>query len=146
MAMMLADREQAVELIEAAIRLLFYDHVLDGPAALQRFLVIRPRMDGPNHFAIGAVVRVSAESQTLSRLISAGTSFLSREPAEAHLGVLDAEHVDVIIEWPHGLTTAYEDIATNRTLTVSRSMAISDCFAAPNSVGPGAHTGFLGTT
>ncbi len=34
----------------------------------------------------------------------------------------------------------------NRTLTVSRSMAIGDCFAAPNSVGPGAHTGFLGTT
>lgn len=90
---------------------------------------IRPRSVVPgssgqaNHYAVGAVVRVqSSDPQigTQSRLISAGTSLLGQEPAEAHFGMGRAvsRAENVIVEWPSGLTTVYSDLLLNRVVTV----------------------------
>lgn len=74
------------------------------------WIVIQPRMAGPNYFAIGAVVRVRVEraSDTLSmmRLLTAGISMAGQEPAEAHFGLgrgtLPTDRLVITIEWPNG--------------------------------------------
>ena len=100
-----------------AVRLL--DNQPDAARGAGHYLVVKPRMDGPNHRAIGAVVRLEAGGLNLMRLITAGTSFLGQEPAEAHFGLGAATTVDrLTVEWPGGTTTVLEDIAADRQLVV----------------------------
>ncbi len=83
------------------------------------FLVIKPRMDGPNHRAIGALVRVEVDDLRITRLITAGTSFMGQEPAEAHFGLGTATEVDeVVIEWPDGTESQLLDVPANQVVTV----------------------------
>ena len=83
------------------------------------YLVVRPRMPAPNTRAIGAFVRVEVGSLRLMRLITAGTSFMGQEPAEAFFGLNEATEVDsIIVEWPDGSQTTLRDIAANQVLTV----------------------------
>ncbi len=87
---------------------------------LGNHLVIKPRVDGPNHFAIGAIVRVVMGPITLTRLIGAGTSFLSQEPAEAFFGMGNASQAPrVIINWPNHTRTVMQQVAANQTITVT---------------------------
>ena len=94
-----------------------------GPeAGNNNFLVVKPRMNGLNHWAIGAVVRVRVGEVTLTRLITAGTSFLGQEPAEAHFGLGTATEVDqVVIEWPDGTESVFADIAANQVVILDNS-------------------------
>ncbi len=99
------------------------------PAA-RRYLVIRPRMVGPNHRAIGAVVRLTAGHQTMMRPIQAGTSIMGQEPAEAFFGMGDAAMADVLtIEWPDGSQTVLNNIPVNQVLTVWNRGEIDRRFA-----------------
>jgi len=89
-----------------------------GDAAGRNWLVVRPRTTGGNTHAIGAVVRASAGGMTMSRLITAGVSFQSQEPAEAHFGLGEAGSVDLLaIEWPDGSTRTIADVGADRILT-----------------------------
>lgn len=93
------------------------------PAHDNHFLVIKPRMRGPNHRAIGAVVRVTAGVRTLTRLITAGTSFLGQEPAEAFFGLGSAVAAErVVIEWPDGRTTEHRDVAADQVILVMQEI------------------------
>ena len=86
------------------------------------YLVVRPRMPAPNTRAIGAFVRVEVGSLRLMRLITAGTSFMGQEPAEAFFGLNEATEVDsIIVEWPDGSQTTLRDIAANQVLTVTQA-------------------------
>lgn len=71
-------------------------------AAPHHYLVIKPRLNGPNSHALAAVVRVHlANGVTLTRLITAGTSWMGQRPASAHFGIGAATRVERIeIEWP----------------------------------------------
>ncbi|MEO9475769.1 MAG: FG-GAP-like repeat-containing protein [Cyclobacteriaceae bacterium] len=81
------------------------------------YLVVKPRMNGANHFAIGAIVRVKTVEGIQSRLISAGTSFYGQEPAEAFFGLGDNTLVEsVTIQWPGGRTSVYESIESNQVI------------------------------
>ena len=74
------------------------------------WLVVRPRLTTRNAHSIGAVVRLidvdlgDGTPRTLSRLITAGVSFMTQEPAEAHFGLgasVDlSQPITVRIEWP----------------------------------------------
>lgn len=72
------------------------------------WIVIKPRMTGPNYFAIGAVVRARVERDTnplnMMRLLTAGISMAGQEPAEAHFGLgrgtLSTDRLVITIEWP----------------------------------------------
>jgi len=98
-----------------------------GRAASNGHLVIQPRMDGPNHFAIGAVVRVQANGLNMMRVITAGTSFYGQEPAEAFFGVGEAEIADVVtIEWPGGAVTTRFNVPTNQVLVITDSHPAAD--------------------
>ena len=79
------------------------DNALNGARGTSHYLVVRPRMPGTNHYAIGSVVRVTVGSTTMMRPIVAGISYLGQEPAEAFFGLGSATVVDrVLVQYPNG--------------------------------------------
>lgn len=104
------------------VRLL--ENSLNTSSNLNNYLVVKPRMNGTNHFSIGAVVKVLYNNgQTAMRLITAGTSFYGQEPAEAFFGLADNTTVDeVIIEWPDNTTTIVDNVAANQVITITNSV------------------------
>ncbi|MGB0716192.1 MAG: CRTAC1 family protein, partial [Phycisphaerae bacterium] len=85
-------------------------------------LTVKPRMKGNNHFAIGAVVRIETEELTTVRLIHAGTSFMSQEPAEAVFGLGKQTSVKRLqITWPDGSRSEYVDVPANQVLVVEHA-------------------------
>lgn len=87
------------------------------------WLAVRPRMDGPNHLAIGAIVRVRAGDLTMTRLVTAGTGFLGQEPAEAFFGLGDTPRAEeVTIEWPGGTTTTFSDLHADQLVTLRKPL------------------------
>ena len=87
----------------------------DNTSSTGGFFVIKPRMKGPNTFAIGAIVKIRTGSLSQMRLITAGTSFYGQEPAEAFFGVGDSRVVDeVSIEWPDGLRSRWFNLSANK--------------------------------
>ena len=94
------------------------------PVGDGNYLVVRPRSSGPNHFAVGALVRAHVDGRTMLRRISAGTSYMGQEPFEAFFGVGTASVVDwVTIDWPDGASTTLSDVAVNQELTVEMLFA-----------------------
>jgi hypothetical protein len=113
------DRDGDLDLVQNTIPqgVRFLDNQLSGGG---NWLVVKPRMEGPNHLAIGAVVRVSAGDQNLSRLITAGTSFFGQEPAEAHFGLGATTLVDsVTVEYPGGIVVSVSNVPANDVVTIS---------------------------
>lgn len=100
----------------SAIRLLEND--IDEMDPSSGYLVVKPRMSGPNHLAIGAVVRAQVGELTLSRPITAGVSFMGQEPAEAFFGLGDADTANVIVEFPDGSRTVVSGVAANQVIEV----------------------------
>lgn len=116
-----------VETVAIGSELRVHENVPFGRSANNGHLVIQPRMDGPNHFAIGAVVRVQANGLSMMRVITAGTSFYGQEPAEAFFGVGEAEVADLVtIEWPGGAVTTRYNVPTNQVLVITDSPAGAD--------------------
>lgn len=89
-------------------------------ANTNRFLTVIPRTTGAFPYPLGAVVTVEVGTQKQTRLISAGTSFMAQEPAEAFFGLGPASQVDTLtIIWPLGGRTILTNVATNQVLTVT---------------------------
>jgi hypothetical protein len=85
------------------------------------YLVVQPRMAGPNRQAIGAIVRARAGDRTMMRLITAGTSYLGQEPAEAFFGLGETAVVDeVTVEWPDGSVSRRTGVTADQVLTLRR--------------------------
>ncbi len=83
------------------------------------WLVVRPRMSGPNTHAIGALVRVEAGGREMIRPITCGTSYMGQEPAEAQFGLGGAAVVDrVTVEWPGGGVSEVLGVAPGQVLDV----------------------------
>ena len=83
-------------------------------------LVIKPRMDGPNCRAIGGTVHIVNDGHTQMRLISAGTSYLGQEPAEAFFGLNTSSQAETVtVNYPDGTSTTIHNIPANAALTVT---------------------------
>ena len=88
------------------------------------YLSVQPRSAGPNSHAIGAVVRARTGGKVQSRLITAGTSLLGQEPAEAFFGLGTAVEVDeLIVEWPDGVHSRFDVVTADRLLPIRRGAA-----------------------
>jgi hypothetical protein len=120
---------QGIDPNEIFVRLL-KNVPVDPNAATNNYLVIKPRMCGVNRRAIGATVQVTAGDLTMMRLISAGTSLLGQEPAEAFFGLGQNSMVqEVVVHWPAGGgSTTLNGVAANQVLTISKPLA-EDFFA-----------------
>lgn len=112
----------------SALRLL--ENQLEAqPGSNNGYLVVKPRMAGPNHRAIGAVVRAHVGDDLMMRLITAGTSFLSQEPAEAFFGLGTAPHVDRLeVRWPGGEESIITHVTPRQVLTVPDHTILFDGF------------------
>lgn len=81
-----------------------------GQPDCPRWLVVRPRMDGGNSHAIGALVQVEVQKTPgtlfMTRIITAGNSMAGQEPAEAFFGmgndVAASDPTTIRIIWPDG--------------------------------------------
>lgn len=129
------DRDGDLELIQTTkdgllpgpLRLL--DNRPDHRAATNHWLTVRPRMDGPDTRALGAVVRARTGALTQTRLITAGISFMGQEPAEAFFGLGEAPRVDrLVVEWPDGGATVLGGLAADRVVTVWSDILFADGF------------------
>jgi hypothetical protein len=121
------DRDGDLDLLSvcASGRLRLSRASLGGVAATRGYLVVRPRMSGPNHFAIGAVVRISVRGVEQIRLITAGTSMLGQEPAEAFFGLGSANAVDEVrVEWPDGRVTVERNVLINQVITIDDDVVV----------------------
>ncbi len=87
----------------------------DASGTSNNYIAIRPRMAGANHWSIGAIVTIEFQAMRSSRVITAGTSTDSQEPAEAHFGLGGAETIDrLIVDWPGGMQTVYVGLRANQ--------------------------------
>ena len=109
------DRDLAQVSVDG-VRLFENGHVASSERG---YLVIRPRMRGANPHAAGAVVTLLEGGRRTARVILAGSSIMSQEPAEAHFGLGDASLVDVHIRWPDGSSQVLRDVTPNQVLTVA---------------------------
>lgn len=83
------------------------------------YLVVKPRMSGNNHYAIGAVVTAYTGEIKHKRIIHAGTSFYGQEPAEAFIGLGSCNVVDSLeIRWPGGETSMFYGFGVNQIMTL----------------------------
>ena len=65
------------------------------------------------------MVRVRLGTRWQSRAITAGTSILGQEPAEAHFGLGSAAVADeVLVQWPGGGETRLFAVGADQVLTV----------------------------
>jgi hypothetical protein len=116
------ERDGDLDLMQACmdgpLRLLKAEGQDEGNASNGYFSVV-PRMDGPNHFAIGATVRAKAGGLNMMRAITAGISYMGQEPAEAHFGLGIEPVVQLVrITWPDGSESILTDVAPNQRLMV----------------------------
>lgn len=116
------DQDIALTVRNGPVRLLINQQ---GPiGAAYHWLVIRPRSPGANTRAIGAVVRATVAGVTSARLITAGTSFIGQEPAEAFFGLGVSLTADmVVIEWPDGSTRTLKNLDGDRLWSISSCLA-----------------------
>ena len=98
-------------------------------AVTNNYLVVKPRMDGANHWAIGAVVRAEVGTTSMARLITAGVSMAGQEPAEAFFGLGDETSVDRLrVEWPDGSLSETTDVTSNQILTIPAGLVFDNGF------------------
>jgi len=115
------DRDGDLDLLQSTmdekLRLLDNRPLPGSAAEGHHYLVVAPRMFGPNKRAIGAVVRVTANGRRMTRLVSAGTSCLGQEPAEAFFGLGQAGTADRLeIEYPDGRRLVLFDVPGDQRL------------------------------
>jgi len=68
-----------------------------------------------NRDAVGARVRVRTGASWQTRVVTAGSGYLSGSSLRQHFGLGNAAHVDeVVIDWPSGERTELRDLEVNR--------------------------------
>ncbi len=85
------------------------------------WLVVSPRQQGKNPFAVGSRVLVTEGSQTMARTICDGSSYAGSEPLEAHFGLgrnIVADKVTVI--WPDQTTQTMSSVKADQVIVVDR--------------------------
>ncbi len=91
------------------------------------YLRVRPRMREGNRFAVGAVVKIEVGSTVMTRPISAGTSLLCQEPAEAFFGLGPATVVDrITVEWPGGRFSTLTQVPANQTIVMTDGLIFNN--------------------
>lgn len=98
---------------------IIYENKLEETGSSNHFMVIKPRMPGGNHFAIGSEVTLRTSNWVSTRLITAGSSFYGQEPAEAFFGLGNREQsVEVSIRWPDQQVSIYRNIPPDKVITL----------------------------
>ena len=95
----------------------FYRNDYDGD---NHYLDIALSTSGLNSAAIGARVEITDGLTTQLREIKLGNNFASQSPAEAHFGLGTSLTVNVLVYWPDGNQSGYNDVAADQFLTITQ--------------------------
>jgi hypothetical protein len=88
-------------------------------------LMVQLRGAAANHQAIGARVRVTAESGTQMRDVKAGSSYLSQNDLRVHFGLGTASRADRIeVQWPSGRKETVLGVPANQIITIEEGRGI----------------------
>ena len=80
---------------------------------------------GSNRDAIGArIVATTADGRRLRREVQGGSGYLSMNPKEQHLGLGDAERVNVRVTWPSGGAQTFKGLAADRAYLLREGVGI----------------------
>ena len=117
------DRDGDLDLVQTCAggcTIMLLDNV-QAESSDNHYIVVKPRMDCPNYFAIGAEVKVVASGRTQVRVITAGTSYLGQEPAEAFFGLAGSATVsEISIKWPSGGgATTLNNVSADQVITIN---------------------------
>jgi len=86
----------------------------DGGNA-HHYIQLRLASNGPNHFAIGAGIRVSASGRTQLHEVRTGGSYLSQHDLTQTFGLGRSDRADeVTVHWPDGKVQQWRDLAADR--------------------------------
>jgi len=86
-----------------------------------RFLRVKLYDPGPNHFAIGAKLSLTAGGKVLIREVRSGGNYISQSDLRAHFGLGAAERAERLeIRWPDGKKEIHEDLPLDRELEIRR--------------------------
>ena len=80
------------------------------------------RLVGPalNTFGVGAVITVTSDGASQTRLVGANSNFVSHNSTDQYFGFGEsAADVTVDVRWPDGTQTRLENVSVNSTFTVS---------------------------
>jgi len=80
------------------------------------------KLDGrpPNTQAIGSRVVATIGGTRMTRVIRAGSNYISQDPAEAHFGLASAPAVDTLeVRWFSGGSTTLSNVAANQIVTIT---------------------------
>ena len=106
----------------------------NGPAYLYRndqlagYRSIRFRLTGTksNRDAIGAIVRISCNGQSQSRMVKGGSSYLSQSELPVTIGLGRNDKVErVQIEWPNGAKEEFKDLAAGKSYQCTENKGIT---------------------
>ncbi len=77
-----------------------------------------------NRDAVGAIVTVAANQQTLTRSIQVSSGYLSGQPTTAHFGLGNTQAIErITITWPDGKQSEVTGITANTHYTITRKDA-----------------------
>ena len=113
------DLDLVMTTIDGPLRVLINEGRRVHSAATIR-LIGRP----PNREAIGARVEVTAAGRAQIGVVRRGGGFLSASDAALHFGLGEATAIDrVVVRWPDGTTSRYNDLAVDATLILRQGEA-----------------------
>jgi hypothetical protein len=100
----------------------------DGAAQILRnettpvghWLIVKLKGKAANLGAVGALIRVQANGQTMSRLVRSGSSYLCQEDLRQHFGLGSSDTAAWLeVQWPDGTKTRQENVKADQILTVA---------------------------
>lgn len=118
------------------------------------WLQVELKDGAPNHFAVGARVRITTGAVTQMREVRVACNFVSQDPLVQHFGLGAATLVDEVrIDWPGGGSTTLNDVAADQLLTIDRTAtaapivglggAEAEVVASPNPFTAGTRISFV---
>jgi hypothetical protein len=85
------------------------------------WLIVKPRGQGKNPDAIGAVVTARTGSVARKRLVQGGSSYISQEDLRQHFGLGSAMTVDSLeVRWPDGTVTTMKNVKVNQIIEIKQ--------------------------
>lgn len=120
------DRDGDMDLIQGlhedsqkGVKLRYLKNSLSDVSSDANYIVVQPRMQGQNHWAIGSKVTVESNDLIQTRPILAGSSFYGQEPSEAYFGLGATQVIDrITVTWPGGEESSLENINVNQILVI----------------------------
>lgn len=119
---------------EPGIRLLRNDFARDGQDILNRSVTVRLRGRGSGRDAVGARVQLVTGAKARTKVVAAGSGFLSQRSKDLAFGMGQADGIDELrIAWPSGSEEVLSDLPSGQLLEVVEGTGMARAVSFPGS-------------